>query len=144
MVVAHSGSWSGYLTYIERNLSKDHTIILLQNIETSKSSFSLSIVRKILNNEKIISTNFKKFTYTSADLEFSGVYSSEKFPIKITITKENNTLFAQGEGQGKFATESFENNLFTFDQAGLRLTFNPEKSEMFFEQGKNKITFKKE
>lgn len=144
-VAAHSGSWAGYLTYIERNLSKDQTIIILQNIETSKSNFSLPIVRKILNNEKIIVTKVKKFTYSSEDLEkFLGVYSSEKFPIKITITKENNTLFAQGEGQGKFATESFENNLFTFDQAGIRLTFNPEKSEMFFEQGKNKITFKKE
>lgn len=144
-IVAHSGGWAGYSTYIERNLTQDKTIILLQNIGTSKTDFSLPTVRKILNNEKIIITKAQKKTYSPEDLDkFSGIYSSEKFPLKISITKENNVLFAQAEGQGKFATESFENNLFVYDEAGIKLTFNAEKGEMFFEQGRNKITFKKE
>ncbi|MNU13357.1 Penicillin-binding protein 4* [compost metagenome] len=144
-VVAHSGSWAGYINYIERNLSKDQTIIILQNIDTHKTEIPAQSARKIINNEKIIVTTAKKAVYSDKELnQFLGVYSAENFPMKVTITKENNVLYAQATGQDKFPTEALENNIFTFDLAGIKLIFNPEKNEMILEQEEDKTLFKKE
>ncbi|MBM7419888.1 MULTISPECIES: serine hydrolase domain-containing protein [Chryseobacterium] len=144
-VVAHSGSWAGYTNYIERNLSKDQTIIILQNIDTHKTQIPAQSARKIINNEKIIVTTAKKAVYSDKELnQFLGVYSAENFPMKVTITKENNILYAQATGQDKFPTEALENNIFTFDLAGIKLIFNPEKNEMILEQEEDKTLFKKE
>ena len=144
-VVAHSGSWAGYTNYIERNLSKDQTIIILQNIDTHKTEIPAQSARKIINNEKIIVTTAKKAVYSDKELnQFLGVYSAEDFPMKVTITKENNVLYAQATGQDKFPTEALENNIFTFDLAGIKLIFNPEKNEMILEQEEDKTLFKKE
>ncbi|MFC0425833.1 serine hydrolase domain-containing protein [Chryseobacterium scophthalmum] len=144
-VVAHSGSWAGYTNYIERNLSKDQTIIILQNIDTHKTEIPAQSARKIINNEKIIVTTAKKAVYSDKELnQFLGVYSAENFPMKVTITKENNVLYAQATGQDKFPTEALENNIFTFDLAGIKLIFNPEKNEMILEQEEDKTLFKKE
>ena len=144
-VVAHSGSWAGYTNYIERNLSKDQTIIILQNIDTHKTEIPAQSARKIINNEKIIVTTAKKAVYSDKELnQFLGVYSAENFPMKVTITKENNVLYAQATGQDKFPTEALENNIFTFDLAGIKLIFNPDKNEMILEQEEDKTLFKKE
>lgn len=143
--VAHSGGWAGYTTYIERNLSKDQTIIILQNIDTSKTEIPAQNARKILNNEKIIVTTLKKGTYSDKELDqFLGIYGAEDYPMKITISKEGENLYGQATGQGKFPLQAFENNVFTFDDAGIKFTFNPEKKEMLYTQGKIKFLLKKE
>lgn len=144
-IAAHSGGWAGYTTYIERNLSKDQTIIILQNIDTSKTEIPAQNARKILNNEKIIVTTLKKGTYSDKELDrFLGIYGAEDYPMKITISKEGENLYGQATGQGKFPLQAFENNVFTFDDAGIKFTFNPEKKEMLYTQGKIKFLLKKE
>lgn len=144
-IAAHSGGWAGYITYIERNLSKDQTIIILQNIDTSKTEIPVQNARKILNNEKIIVTTLKKGVYTDKELnQFLGIYGAENYPMKITISKEGENLYAQATGQGKFPLQAFENNVFTFDDAGIKFIFNTEKKEMLYTQGKIKFLLKKE
>jgi len=51
-IVSHSGGWPGYVTYIERHLKTDKTIIILQN---NFNNFSLPIktIRKLLYKKKI-------------------------------------------------------------------------------------------
>lgn len=144
-VMAHSGGWAGYTTYIERNLSKDQTIIILQNIDTSKTEIPAQNARKILNNEKIIVTTLKKGVYSDKELnQFLGIYGAENYPMKITISKDGDNLYGQATGQGKFPLQAFENNVFTFDDAGIKFIFNAEKKEMLYTQGKTKFLLKKE
>ncbi|MBW3521666.1 serine hydrolase [Chryseobacterium sp. NKUCC03_KSP] len=144
-VVAHSGSWAGYTNYIERNLSKDQTIIILQNIDTSKTEIPVQNARKILNNEKIFVTTLKKSVYSDKELDqFLGIYGAENYPMKITISKDGENLYGQATGQGRFPLQAFENNVFTFDDAGIKFIFNTEKKEMLYTQGKIKFLLKKE
>ncbi|WP_175622367.1 serine hydrolase domain-containing protein [Chryseobacterium schmidteae] len=144
-VVAHSGGWTGYTTYIERNLSKDQTIIILQNIDTSKTEIPAQNARKILNNEKIIVTTLKKGVYSDKELDqFLGIYGAENYPMKITISKDGENLYGQATGQGRFPLQAFENNVFTFDDVGIKFIFNSEKKEMLYTQGKIKFLLKKE
>ncbi len=88
---------------------------------------------------------FKSITLKSEDLDqFSGTYSSPTFPLKVTITKEGNTLRGQATGQPAFPLEAYEPNKFKFDQANLKLEFHPQENKMTLSQGGMKIEMKKE
>ena len=52
--IYHSGSWPGYVTYIEKNFKKDITVIILQNVSTSKTGIPTYSLRNILYHKKKI------------------------------------------------------------------------------------------
>lgn len=82
---------------------------------------------------------------TSADLDqYLGVYSSPTFPMKITITKNGNTLMAQATGQSSFPLDCFAEHKFKFDQAGLKLEFDPANETMVLKQGGGEFELKRE
>ena len=64
--------------------------------------------------------------------------------MKIEITKINAQLIAQATGQSSFPLEPVDKDKFTFDQAGVKMEFSPEKSEMTLKQGGGSFLFKKE
>jgi CubicO group peptidase (beta-lactamase class C family) len=47
-IVFHSGGWPGYASYIERNVDRDLTIIILRNIDTGR--LPVNMIRNILYN----------------------------------------------------------------------------------------------
>jgi len=75
---------------------------------------------------------------------YSGTYASSQIPLKINISKKDNTLIAQATGQPSFPLESTTANSFKFDLAGIVLDFNAEKKEMLLKQGGKEYLFKKE
>jgi len=88
---------------------------------------------------------FTTYNLTSEDLDkYLGVYSSKQIPLKITITKDGNTLIAQGTGQPAFPLEATDKDKFKFDQAGAKFEFNPAKKTMILFQGGGEIEFTKE
>lgn len=71
----------------------------------------------------------------SEDLDqYIGVYSAPSFPLKLTITKKENILIAQGTGQPSFPLECFAKNKFKFDMAKLELEFIPVENKMILKQ----------
>jgi CubicO group peptidase (beta-lactamase class C family) len=88
---------------------------------------------------------FKAYEVTAEDLDqYLGVYSSPQFPLKITITKDNNTLIAQATGQPSFPLEASGKDKFEFIPAGLVLEFNPAESSMILKQRGAQFTLTKE
>jgi CubicO group peptidase (beta-lactamase class C family) len=88
---------------------------------------------------------FTTFNVTSEELDkYLGVYSSKQIALKITITKDGNTLIAQGTGQPALPLEATDNNKFKFDQAGAKFEFNPTDNKMILFQGGGQIEFTKE
>ena len=67
--------------------------------------------------------------------QYLGVYSKESFPIKLTITKDNNTLIGQASGQPTFPLEAYEEHKFRFDQAKLKIEFVPSEDKLILMQG---------
>lgn len=53
-MVYHSGSWAGYITYIERDLDHDKTIIILQNNMLKTTELPSKNTRNILYGMPII------------------------------------------------------------------------------------------
>jgi CubicO group peptidase (beta-lactamase class C family) len=51
--VLHTGGWAGYITFIERNLDHNHTIIVLQNNAHHDSEMPIEDTRRILFNQSL-------------------------------------------------------------------------------------------
>ncbi|AWM15108.1 serine hydrolase [Flavobacterium sediminis] len=52
-IASHSGGWAGYISYIERNLDNDKTIIILQNNSLSSTEIPIKNTRRILYNQEV-------------------------------------------------------------------------------------------
>ncbi len=142
---SHSGGWAGYVSYIDRHLDNDKTVILLQNNMTSKTVNPTAEIRKILYNEGLAVPKLVKITPSTEDLQrYAGVYSNPNFPLKITISNSAGTLTAQATGQSAFPMDAFADHTFTFDPANIKMIFNPDQNTMLFSQGSNVLTFTKE
>jgi CubicO group peptidase (beta-lactamase class C family) len=86
-IVNHSGGWGGYISYIERHLDNDKTIILLQNNSTDKTIIPVKNTRKILynlpiENRIVLDSNILKL--------YAGKY-------KTSTNKEKEILFENGK-----------------------------------------------
>ena len=82
----------------------------------------------------------ESITLTAEELDkYLGVYSTSAFPLKLTISRNGNTLIAQGTGQPSFPLECVEKNKFKFDQVRLELEFIPTENRMILKQ--NGMTF---
>ncbi len=142
-IANHSGGWAGYTTFIERHMTSRKTIILLQNHSLPTTALPIKHIRNILYNEPIITD--KQITLTTAQLsQFTGVYTNPDFPLKITVSQEGNTLYTQATGQQAIPMDAYENNVFKFDSAGIRLTFYVENGTMRLQQNGANIIFTKQ
>ena len=82
---------------------------------------------------------------STTDLDiYLGTYSSPDFPLKVTITKNDNVLIGQASGQSSFPLEAYEPDKFKFDQAGLKLEFQTKENIMILKQGGSEHILTKE
>jgi uncharacterized protein YneR len=118
-IVNHSGGWPGYNTFIERNIEKDKTIIILRNHEAPGDV--LKRTRQILYDLK---EEVQKEMTVAADVlkQYAGEYDLAP-GFSITITAENNKLFAQATGQNKFELFAEKENLFFLKVVEAKLEF---------------------
>lgn len=143
-IVNHSGGWAGYVTFIERHLDNDKTIIMLQNNSTRLTTLPTREVRKILYNEPLETETLKPATLTPEQLDpYTGTYTNEDIPLTITVFRKDNVLMAQAEGQGAFPLDAYENHTFKFDAAQIKMIFKTEEKIMDFFQGGANFQFKK-
>lgn len=141
----HTGGIDGYSSIYSYFPDDKISYVLTSNgSNINPNDISIAVLSAVYNLPYEIPT-FNTFNLTSEDLDkFVGVYSSEQIPIKITITKEGNTLIAQGSGQPAFPLEITDKNKFKLDQVGANFEFNSTKNTMILFQNGGKITFKKE
>ncbi|MEY3424935.1 MAG: hypothetical protein RL679_293 [Bacteroidota bacterium] len=145
-ISSHSGGWPGYVTYIERHITHDKTIIILQNHDNV--SIPVKSIRSILYNKPLpVQKIRKEISITSEQLEkFAGVYEIEKgFEIKISLDKDQ--LFAQLTGQNAFPIFAESEMVFFLKVVDAQFQFekneNGEISNLFLLQNGNKIEAKR-
>lgn len=100
-IVNHTGGWPGYKTFIERHITNDKTIIILQNHE--EVEIPVTAVRSILYNKPLpVKKERKEIKLPEAQLEkYAGVYEIEE-GVTLTVTKEKEQLFVRLTGQNAF------------------------------------------
>ena len=145
-IVSHSGSWPGYITYIDRHITNDKTIIILQN--HNNVSIPVKSIRNILYNKALPIRKIRKEIVLSTEQlqKFVGTYEVEKeFEIKISLDKGQ--LFTQLTGQNAFPIFAESELQFFLKVVDAQLQFGQnEKGEivkLFLLQNGNKIEAKR-
>ncbi len=105
----------------------------------------IGVLSICFNRQDYSIPTFKTLSLSSTELDiYPGVYSSTQIPLKITITKDKTTLFAQATGQSSFPLEAYEPDKFKFDQAGIKIDFDTKKNEFTLKQGGVSYLFTRE
>ena len=109
----------------------------------NNNDISIAVLSAVFNKSYQIPV-YTNYTLTSEDLDkYLGVYASKQIPLKITVTKNKNTLIIQAAGQQAFPVEATEKDKFSLDQVGAKFEFNPTEKTMILFQGGGKFKFKK-
>ncbi len=88
---------------------------------------------------------FKTIAVKAEDLDkYTGTYASKDMPLKIVLTKDVNTLFAQATGQQAIPLTPSGQDQFRFEQAGIELIFEPAQNQFTLKQGGRNFLFTKE
>ena len=141
----HTGGIDGFSSIYSYFSDDKISYALISNgTNINNNDISISVLSAIYDKPYEIPV-FTTFTLTSEDLDkYLGVYASKQIPLKITISKDGNTLIAQGTGQPAFPIEATEKDKFKFDQAGAKFEFNLTAKTMILFQGGGQINFTKE
>ena len=141
----HTGGIDGFSSIYSYFPDEKISYALTSNgTNMNNNDISIAVLSAVYNKPYEIPV-FTTFNLKSEDLDkYLGVYSSKQIALKITITKDGNTLIAQGTGQPAFSLEATEKDKFKFDPAGAKLEFNPSEKKMILYQGGRQIEFTKE
>lgn len=141
----HTGGIDGFQSVTSYFPDDKLTISLTSNGANYDKNNILLAVLALFYKDTFELPDFDRIELKTEDLDkFSGTYSSEQIPPKITVTKEDNTLVAQATGQGAFPLEPVSENIFIFEKAGIKMEFIPSEKTMILYQGDGKFEFKKE
>tara|TARA_R110002124_G_scaffold80533_9_gene213135 strand:- start:2229 stop:3551 length:1323 start_codon:yes stop_codon:yes gene_type:complete len=141
----HSGGIDGFSSVYSHFPDDKISYALISNgTNMNNNDISIAVLSAVYDKPYEIPA-FTTFSVTSEELDkYLGVYSSTQIALKITITKDGNTLIAQGTGQPAFPLEATDKDKFKFDQAGAKFEFNPTDKKMILFQGGGQIEFTKE
>lgn len=141
----HDGSIDGYRSMVSYYpASKIATAVIANGSNMNLEEVNTTLL-KAANNILFEIPNFNKRTVTSSDLDiYLGTYASEQIPLKITISKKENILYAQATGQLAFPMDALEDDRFSFETAGIVIQFNTKNHSFTLNQGGGKFLFVKE
>lgn len=141
----HTGGIDGFSSVYSHFIDDKISYALISNgTNFNNNDISIAVLSAIYDKPYDIPV-FTTFNLPSEDLhKYLGVYASKQIALKITITKDGNTLIAQGTAQPAFPLEPTDKDKFKFDQAGAKFEFNPTEKTMILFQGGGQIKFMKE
>lgn len=138
----HSGGIDGFTSIYSHFPADTISFAMISNgTNMINNDVSIAVLCAVYNLPYEIPV-YTTFNYTSEDLDkYLGVYSSDQVALKITITKDGNTLIAQGSGQPAIPLESVALDKFKLEQAGAKFEFNPAEKTMILFQGGGQMKF---
>lgn len=141
----HNGGIDGFTSSAARNTKDSLTIAYCSNGARFTTNEMMIALLSICYNVPYKIPSFTSVTIKAEELDkYPGVYASSQMPLKITITKTSDELYAQATGQSAFPLTAKGNDKFEFEAAGIVLVFNPSAKEMTLMQGGATYLFKLE
>ncbi|HKX85308.1 MAG TPA: serine hydrolase domain-containing protein [Flavobacterium sp.] len=141
----HSGSIDGFKSFLTYFPNDKIAVAITSNGENYNSNDIAITLTKAAYKENFEVPEFKIYKVASKDLDqYLGTYSSPEMPLKMTITKDGNTLIGQGTGQPSFPLDATNKHEFKFDKIGLVLKFNPESKTLLIIQRGKELNFTRE
>lgn len=138
----HTGGIDGFSSIFAHFDDGNFSYAMVSNGSNYNNNDISIVVLSAIYNKSYDIPEFTTYEVRQEELDsYTGLYSSEQLPLKITISKEGSTLKAQATGQSAFPLEAVDKNKFKFDPAGIKLEFNPEEKTMVLKQGGGVFTF---
>jgi D-alanyl-D-alanine carboxypeptidase len=141
----HSGSIDGFQSHAVY-VPEDKLILAItaNGVNISLNDVGIGVLSILFYKDYKI-PDYEVLTLKSSDLDkYLGTYSTDKMPLKISITKKDVVLYGQATGQGAFPLSAVKADVFTFDAAGITLTFDTSNSQMTLKQGAGTFVMDKE
>nr|WP_068892425.1 serine hydrolase domain-containing protein [Pedobacter panaciterrae] len=137
----HTGGIDGFQSVLVYYPTDKIAVAITANgVNTLLNNVTIGVLSILFNKSYTIPSYANTFTVKPEDLDqYLGIYSTDKLPFKIAITKKDGILYGQATGQSTFPLEPVKANVFTFESAGITGTFDVEKKQMTFQQ--NGATF---
>jgi D-alanyl-D-alanine carboxypeptidase len=133
----HTGGIDGFqavFAYFEKN--EVAVSAVFNGLSMSMNDILLTVLSATFGKDFEIPKITESLILTEEEVrQYEGIYKSETFPMDIIITTDGNVLIAQATGQPSFPMEAKGEHVFTFEQAGLKITFSPDENKMVLEQG---------
>ena len=142
----HTGGIDGFQSNAAHFPNENLTVAYLANgVEMPVNDIMLGVLSIYFGKEYDL-PEFKPPMEVALDQleEYTGVYTSEGFPLDITISIKDSTLIGQATGQPSFPLEPYEEHKFRLTAAGIKMEFYPTENEMMFEQGGKKFELKRQ
>ena len=146
MAFGHDGTIDAFQSVVAHFPNEKITIALCSNGNVYPiSKIVVNALGLCFDKEFNIPEFIKAIKLKSEDLDiYLGNYSGTEFPLKVKVSKKNDALLVQAEGQPKFIVEPYEPNKFRFEQAEIYITFLIKDKKMIINQGgKDYQLFKK-
>ncbi|PVW13193.1 serine hydrolase domain-containing protein [Marixanthomonas spongiae] len=138
-VYGHGGSIDGFQAFSAYFPAENVSMSLTtNNLYTQVSGVFLGAVKIYFEMNYTLPDFSPKETIevTSEQLDtYLGTYGSSAFPIDIYITKDGDTLIAQGEGQPRFPLDAVGPHIFYSESVMIKLTFQPKENKLIVHQG---------
>jgi D-alanyl-D-alanine carboxypeptidase len=117
----------------------------MKNIDCSyPDKFSSRIIVALLLMVFTVGVYAQTETKTGDLDKYLGVYSTVSVPLKFTISKNGNTLFARGTGQAPLPLVAVGKDVFENDKMGLVMEFNPAKKQFTLRQSGQVFLYKRD
>ena len=121
-LMVHSGGWFGYVTFIERDVDNDKTIIILQNHEEGKLDF-LKPLRRLMYGKDVEKPDTKEITLSPDKLTpLVGKYLLGP-GIVMEMSVVEGTLYTQITGQPRFEVFAESETNFFLKEVPAKLVF---------------------
>ena len=138
--LGHSGGTYGTNSMMIFNGEDNLAISYSLNADRITSNKFLIGILNSLYDLEFEYPSFKSKEISADELQkFIGEYVSKDIPLDLKFFVENGILKAQATGQPAFPLDYKGNNVFTFDQVSVKVTFNPANSTLIMEQYGKKI-----
>ena len=141
----HTGGIDGFSSVFIHFADGNISYAMISNgTNFNNNNISIAVLSAVYN-EPYDLPEFNIVEVSSEDLDkYLGVYSSSDVPLKIIITKDDNTLIAQATGQSSFPLDATDKDKFKFDAAGVVMEFDTANQSFILKQGGGSFVFKKE
>ena len=121
-IIAHSGGWPGYTTFLARNADKDLTYILLSNNSSNSPALCNTLQHIMAGNPVVMPTEHKEVAMDSITLnQFTGKFKGSG---EVTLERKGNKLYRiAANGQSLEIKPESANKFFYTDGSDRQLEF---------------------
>tara|TARA_R110002049_G_scaffold116643_2_gene269372 strand:+ start:5881 stop:7215 length:1335 start_codon:yes stop_codon:yes gene_type:complete len=132
----HNGEIDGFISVLRYFPDENIAFAITSNgANYSLNLIEVTIVNSLFNQHYDI-PDFRFYEPKSKELnQFLGVYSSQTFPVKLTVTKSGKQLHLQAPGDSKMNLQATAKGEFKYEPAGITIVFDVPKNQMQISQG---------